>query len=57
MLANALYLVSFDSGATIGPVIASGFAAVWGIRAALAMPAIPFLLNIPVIVRKKRARP
>jgi len=54
VLANSLYLVSFDSGAMIGPLIASGVATLWGIRSALAVSAIPLFLNIPLSKLEKR---
>ena len=54
VLANSLYLVSFDSGAMIGPLIASGVASLWGIRSALVVSAIPLFLNIPLSKLKKR---
>jgi MFS family permease len=56
-LSNSLYLISFDAGATVGPLVASAAVFLWGIRVAIAVSAVPFFLNIPLVIRKKQVKP
>ncbi|MGC8849183.1 MAG: MFS transporter [Candidatus Bathyarchaeia archaeon] len=55
--ANAVYLMGFDVGTTIGPVMVSGIASSISVQAAILASAAPSMLLIPFLASYSRRRP